>query len=93
MKIIWQVAARRKLKEILDYISEDSPNRAIEYIEDLQKRTEGILLFPEIGMVYHVAGNRIIRRLIIGKTKSVFYRVEKDTIYILTIRDNRQDQK
>lgn len=93
MKIVWQVAARRKLIETLDYISEDNPNRAIEYIEDLQKRTEGLLLFPELGTIYHIAGNRIIRRLIIAKTKSAFYRVEKDVIYILAIRDNRQDQK
>ena len=91
MTIIWQIAARRKLIEIYDYISSDSKENASKYIQSIKKRTESILAFPEIGKVYNISGTKVVRRIIIEKVMSVYYRVEKDRIYILTIKDNRQN--
>jgi len=91
MTIIWQIAARRKLIEIYDYISSDSKENASKYVQDIRKRTNNILAFPEIGKVYNISGTKVVRRVIIAKVISVYYRVEKDRIYVLTIKDNRQN--
>ena len=93
MKVIWLRSARKQLEEILEYISSDSPAQAEIYVSDLFERTNRILDFPEIGMFYQTMGRHVIRRLVIGKTKSVFYRVEHGNVFVLTIRDDRTDWK
>ncbi len=91
--IIWQVAARRKLSQILAFISAESPAAARKYTDELFERTNGILEFPDIGGIYSVNGEIVVRRIIIDKTKSVLYRSAKGKIFILDIHDNRLDWK
>jgi plasmid stabilization system protein ParE len=93
MRIIWQIAARRKLTQILAFISADSPTEAKKYTNELFDRTNSILAFPEIGKVYNISGDSVVRIIVIDKTKSVLYRVDRDKILILNIFDNRQDWK
>ena len=94
MNVIWLDSAQKQLEEIIIYISGDSSKAIAEkYVADLFERANKILEFPEVGMIYSNMGRKIIRRLIVDKTKSVFYRIEKDNILILTIRDNRTDWK
>lgn len=90
MKIIWNIAARRKLQEVIDYISMDSPAAAMKYAQEIYSRTNKLLEFPDAGMVFHASGHRVVRKIVIGKTKSIFYRVQKSKIFILAIHDNRQ---
>lgn len=90
MKIIWSSAAQRKLREIMDYISIDSPSAAVKYGQEIFTRTNKLLEFPEAGTVFQATEHRVVRKIIIGKTKSVFYRVHKSNIYILALHDNRQ---
>ncbi len=90
MKIFWNIAAQRKLREIMDYISIDSPSAAIKYGQEIFNRTNQLLEFPEAGMVFQATGHRVVRKIVIGKTKSIYYRVQKSKIYILSIHDNRQ---
>lgn len=93
MKIVWQKTAIKSLREILDFISQDSPKAGDKYCQDIYDRVNSLLKFPEDGMVFHLNGNRVVRKVIIGKTKSIFYRVQQEKIYILAIRDNRKDSK
>ena len=93
MRIIWQIAARRKMAQILSYISVESPAAAKKYTDEIFDRTKGILQFPEIGTIYSTSNHTVVRRIIIDKTKSILYRVEKDSVYILNVIDNRQDWK
>ena len=93
MKVIWQKAAIHSLREILEFISQESPKSGEKYCQEIYTRVNSLLQFPEAGMVFQVNENRIIRKIIIGKTKSIFYRVQNDRIHILAIRDNRQTKK
>ena len=90
MKVIWNSAAQRKLREIMDYISIDNPSAAVKYGQEIFARTNKLLEFPEAGTVFQATEHRVVRKIIIGKTKSVFYRVHKSNIYILALHDNRQ---
>lgn len=93
MRIIWLAPARRDLESIMDYIAIDSIPSARKYGAELYARINGLLLFPESGSVFSIHAGKIIRKIVIGKTKSIFYRVGKDKIYILSIQDNRQNWK
>jgi plasmid stabilization system protein ParE len=92
-EIIWQTPAMNKLNEIMDYIANDSPKAAHKYGLEIYTRVNELLKFPDVGTIYSVSGQRITRKLIIGKTKSIFYRTTKNTIFIIAIQDNRQNWK
>ena len=93
MKIIWLKPAQRGLESIMDYIAEESHAAARRYGAEIYARVNGLLQFPESGQIYSIQSGKIIRKIIIGKTKTVFYRVGRQKIYILSIQDNRQDWK
>ena len=94
MNVIWLDSAQKQLEELITYITNDSSKQIAEaYVSDLFERTNKILDFPESGMIYSNMGKKIIRRVIIDRTKSVFYRIDKGNILVLTIRDNRTDWK
>jgi plasmid stabilization system protein ParE len=93
MRIIWQIAARRKMIQILTFISAESPTAAKKYTDEIFERTNAILQFPEIGTIYSTSNHTVVRRVIIDKTKSILYRIENNNVFILNIMDNRQDWK
>lgn len=95
MKIIWLESAREQLEEILEYISQDSPLNAHKYTAELFARTNNLLQFPDIGTIYSWKGQKVVRRLVIDKTKFILYKIEKknDHLLILSIRDTRTDWK
>ncbi len=93
MEIIWLKPAQRGLESIMDYIAQESLVSARKYGSEVYARVNGLLKFPESGQIYSVQSGKIIRKIIIGKTKTVFYRVGRQKIFILSIQDNRQDWK
>lgn len=93
MKIVWQSPARLKLQQIMDYIAEDSRPTALKYGNEIYQRVNDLLKFPETGVAFEVKNGKIIRKIIIGKTISVIYRISKTKIYILSLQDNRQNWK
>jgi len=93
MKIVWLVAARNQLELILDYISLDSPKAAEKYTSELFSKANDLLRHPDIGMVYATKGNKVIRRLIIDKTKFILYRVDQKYITVLVLVDARTNWK
>ncbi len=93
MKIIWLMPAQRDLEAIMDHIAIESGIAARKYGAEIYARVNGLLLFPESGQIFSLQSGKIIRKIVIGKTKTVFYRIAKEKIYILSIQDNRQDWK
>jgi plasmid stabilization system protein ParE len=93
MKIVWLVAARNQLELILEYISLDSPKAAEKYTSALFSKTNDLLRHPDIGMVYTTKGSKVIRRLIIDKTKFILYRVDHKCITVLVLVDARTNWK
>jgi plasmid stabilization system protein ParE len=69
MKIKWNVRARYKSQQIVNYIAADNPSAAIKYGNEIFSKTEKLLEFPNADLVYQVNGQHIIRKIIIGKTK------------------------
>lgn len=91
MKIIWSPTARTKIKEILEYISEDNPNAALTLIDQFESKVEKLKLNPESGRVLPELKNDKIREIVVHKNYGVIYEIYPDSIDILTIRHFRQN--
>ncbi len=84
MQIVWTQEALERLAEIEEYISKDSPNRAVNFINYLIERAETLIEHPKIGRVVPEVGNENIRELI-AKRYRIIYRVSLKRIEILTV--------
>ena len=84
MRLIWTAESLNKLIEIENFIAEDNPTAAIDFIEYLITQAETILDNPLSGRVVPEFSNIEIRELIRNNYRIV-YRVKNDAIEILTI--------
>lgn len=65
-RINWTREAEYWLKDIHDYISEDNPRAANRVIEEIYKRVQELIRFPEIGYQYEAVPDRDVRILLYG---------------------------
>jgi len=84
MKIIWTREALNKLMEIENFIAQDSPQRAEEFVDYLIERSEILNNNEKIGRIVPELSSDSIRELLI-KTYRLVYRIEKSEIIILTV--------
>jgi len=84
-KVIWSELALDDLKNIYEYISNDSIYYAGRQIERIIERVEQLQNFPESGRIVPEFNKEILRELIEGNYRIV-YRIEsKDQIGIVRV--------
>ena len=84
MKIIWTNESLNRLIEIENFISKDSPQRAISFVDKLIFRGESLADQPYKGRIVPEFSIAEIRELL-EKNYRIVYRIAKDRIEILTI--------
>ena len=84
MNLIWSEESLLRLIEIEDFIAEDTPPAAVEFIDHLISQAELILGNPEMGRIVPEFSNPEIRELLIRGYRMVCRR-GRDTIMILTV--------
>jgi toxin ParE1/3/4 len=89
MKIVWSPLALERATEIVDYIAQDKPSAAINWINTVFSKVESLSLSPEMGRVVPEIGNIQFRELIYGNYR-IIYRFYKKQISVLTIRHGKQ---
>lgn len=89
MKIIWSPLSINRINEIADFISEDSPEAAKRWIDDLFKKVERIKEFPHSGRLVPETGRKDIREILFGNFR-IIYRTMLTEIAILTVRHSKQ---
>ncbi|WP_081617440.1 type II toxin-antitoxin system RelE/ParE family toxin [Thioalkalivibrio sp. ALgr3] len=88
MKIVWSPLALERVEDMARYISEDSPDAAVRWVDDLFAAVERLADFPKSGRMVPEVGSPRIRELIFGAYR-VIYSI-KDQIDILTVRRSSQ---
>lgn len=91
MKIIWSPFASTKVKQILEYISEDNPDSALSLIEHFETNIEHLKQNPQAGRLIPEMKNDCIREVVVHKNYGVIYEIRSGTIEILTVRHYRQN--
>ena len=88
-KIIWSDEALKGLKGIIEYLEEHWTEKEItKFARLLDKQLNIIQENPEI----FPKSNRtkLIRKSVLTKQTSIYYKIKEDKIFILTLFDNRQ---
>lgn len=88
MKIITEKHAQQELIQIKWYIAQDSEFYANKTVNEINKRIENLLFFPEMGKVINEKRNI---RQIIYKSYKILYKFDSENIYILHIIHHSSD--
>ncbi len=89
MKIIWSPLAVGRVTEIAEYIAQDSPSAATQWVENLFQKVQLLKSSPKSGRMVPEIHREDIRELIYGNYR-VIYRAEKNKISVLTVRHGKQ---
>ena len=76
-KLIWSPASRDDLRDIVTFISRDSPPRAETFAYRLIAETDELQNFPEIGRVVPEYRDPTIREIIV-RAYRIVYRVDHE---------------
>jgi plasmid stabilization system protein ParE len=89
VKIIWSPLAIERASEIAEYIAQDKPSAAENWIDTVFSKIDKLKSSPEIRRTVPEIKNKQFRELIYGNYR-IIYRIEKKQISILTIRHGMQ---
>jgi len=92
-KVIWTNVAENDLKEIIDFISIDSPQNALKILKSIKQKRSNLYTLPERGrIVPELQGQGIsqYRQLIIPPWR-LMYRIDQQKIYVLSVIDSRRN--
>lgn len=89
MRIIWSPLAVDRTSETAEYIAQDNPAAAKNWVNAFFARVGQLGEFPESGRIVPEIGNQKIRELIYGNYR-IIYRIEEKKISILTLRHGKQ---
>ena len=64
IKITWTFEARLWLKEIYEYLAQDSPKNAQKVVTGIREKTQTLRDFPEIGQKYELPSTEDVRILL-----------------------------
>jgi toxin ParE1/3/4 len=84
MKIRWTHEALLRLFEIEDFISQDSPDRARKFVDQIIEHTESLSDNALSGRMVPEISNPDIRELIF-RTYRIIYRISGDQLDILSV--------
>jgi toxin ParE1/3/4 len=89
MKIIWSPLAITKVRKETQYIARDRPGAAANWAEGIFESVTRLAEFPESGRVLPELGRPDVREITYSSHR-VIYRIEGQSILILTVRHWRQ---
>lgn len=90
MNIKWTNLATDRVYDIASYIALDSAVEAEKWIDNIFDYVQRLKTFPESGRYVPELVNRTNKRELVFKNYRIIYRIEKLTIYILTVRNYKQ---
>lgn len=91
-KIEWTEEADHCLENIIEYLKVEWGEKALSnFARKLQKRLELLAIRPRL---FPKSGKRgTTRRSVLTKQITIYYKVNRDTVLLLSLFDNRKDPK
>ena len=84
-RISWTQESERWLRDIYDYIAEDSPAAALRTIEGIHQKAQLLCKFPELGYRYEHVPDRNVRILLYGHYRIAYLIRDDGDIDILGV--------
>jgi addiction module RelE/StbE family toxin len=89
MRITWSSRAKEKVWEYGEFIAQDNPEAASEWIEGILDEVERLKDFPEQGRKVPEVRRADVREIFF-QSHRIVYRIETKRVVILTVRHTRQ---
>ena len=89
MKLTWTNEALNRLINIEDYISEDSPLRALNFVNQIIQKAESLKSHPRKGRIVPEFSNPELRELIY-KNYRIVYIIRKESLEILIVFESHR---
>ncbi len=90
MNIEWTDQAEDRVYNIASYIALDSLVEATKWVDNVFDYVKRLENFPKSGRPVPELANREDLRELVFKNYRIIYRIEKTTVYILTVRNYKQ---
>ncbi|NOR04770.1 MAG: plasmid stabilization protein [Deltaproteobacteria bacterium] len=91
--IIWADIAEKDLKNIIEYIADDSPINALKVFKKIKEKASSLYSFPDRGrLVPELRDQGILQyRELIHSPWRIIYRISESTVYVLSVLDARRN--
>ena len=83
MAVKWLKTALENMATIAEHIANDSPARAVPFVQEIRQKTNVLADFPSVGRAGRVAGSR---ELVAHKNYIVTYRMKGTHVEIIRVR-------
>ncbi|MBV1914431.1 MAG: type II toxin-antitoxin system RelE/ParE family toxin [Pseudomonadales bacterium] len=87
--VVWSPRARADLKDIHDYIAEDSPINAKKVVNRILEKAEFLTEFPTVGKMLPEVNNKLLREINVQSWR-VIYHIRDNNISIVTVIHKRR---
>ncbi len=91
-KLIWTDKATVSLEKIAEFIAKDSVFYAKKTVLEINKLTKVLKTYPNSGRIVPECNEIFIRELIY-KSYRIIYKIDNDSIYILTVISGYKELK
>ena len=86
-RLEWKAQAENDLFDILDYIGRDNPDAAVEVVQKIRTKVDGLRERPTL---YRAGRIRGTREMIVHRNYIVFYRASDEAVTILRVKHARR---
>ena len=92
-EVIWSNVAENDLKNIIEYIADDSPSNAVKIFKNIKQKASTLYRLPKRGRIVPELQDQGIlqyRELIIPPWRLI-YRISDNNVYVLSVLDSRRN--
>ena len=92
-QVVWSNIAENDLKNIIEYVADDSPPNALKIFRSIKQKGSGLNTFPERGRIVPELQDQGIlqyRELIIPPWR-LLYRISEKNVFVLSVLDSRRN--
>jgi toxin ParE1/3/4 len=92
-KVVWANIAESDLKDIIEYISIDSPQNALKVLKKIKQKTSDLYALPERGRIVPELKDQGIlqyREIVIPPWRLI-YRIAERKVFVLSLIDSRRN--
>ena len=91
--VVWSNIAENDLKNIVEYIADDSPPNALKIFKRIKQNAVSLYTFPERGRIVPELRDQGIlnyRELVISPWR-ILYRISEKSVLVLSVLDSRRN--
>lgn len=93
VKVVWTELSVEDLREVFEYISKNSTHYARITVDRIYSRVNQIAVNPRSGRIVPEIGNDLVRELIVGNYRLIYYIVNENRVDIVRVYHSARSLK